>query len=284
MTAQSATSAPATSTDSSDATFSQALAAGNTHCGWLVGQKGGKCGQEAVLASHSVRPETVEELRTRGTYGPLFAGSSPSDDQQRSLANKLRQAMDVNGSPEYSMTWKRWTIGFREPICALRASARPIFGSGCTGWPTPMTASGGPESAERKRELGRLESGGGDLQAAAQMAGWATATVNDFRGGLNQTANRSNADSQHHDGQTLVDQANLAGWNTTRATDGEKGGPNQSGGSLPNDAAKMASGSTPTTSTAQTTNGGQLNPRMSCWLMGYPVEWLEVFLQPYLKE
>jgi hypothetical protein len=35
------------------------------------------------------------------------------------------------------------------------------------GWPTPRTPTGGPESAERKKELGRMESGGGDLQAAA---------------------------------------------------------------------------------------------------------------------
>ena len=33
-------------------------------------------------------------------------------------------------------------------------------------WPTPRTITGGAESAERKQELGRTESGGGDLQAA----------------------------------------------------------------------------------------------------------------------
>ena len=40
-------------------------------------------------------------------------------------------------------------------------------------WPTPRALTGGAESAERKQELGRTESGGGDLQAAAQQ----------FRGG-----------------------------------------------------------------------------------------------------
>ena len=34
-------------------------------------------------------------------------------------------------------------------------------------WPAPRAITGGAESAERKQELGRLESGGGDLQAAA---------------------------------------------------------------------------------------------------------------------
>lgn len=36
-----------------------------------------------------------------------------------------------------------------------------------SGWPTPRTVTGGAESAERKQELGRTTSGGGDLQAAA---------------------------------------------------------------------------------------------------------------------
>ena len=35
------------------------------------------------------------------------------------------------------------------------------------GWPTARTVTGGAESAERKQELGRTESGGGDLQAVA---------------------------------------------------------------------------------------------------------------------
>jgi hypothetical protein len=35
-------------------------------------------------------------------------------------------------------------------------------------WPTVRAITGGAESAERKQELGRTESGGGDLQAAAQ--------------------------------------------------------------------------------------------------------------------
>ena len=38
-------------------------------------------------------------------------------------------------------------------------------------WATPRTISGGGESGERKQELGREESGGGDLQAQAQGFG-----------------------------------------------------------------------------------------------------------------
>jgi len=46
------------------------------------------------------------------------------------------------------------------------------------GYPTPRTLTGGAESSRRKQELGRTESGGGDLQAEAEgfrlpdMTGW----------------------------------------------------------------------------------------------------------------
>ena len=46
-----------------------------------------------------------------------------------------------------------------------------------TAWPTPRTITGGAESGARKQELGRTDSGGGDLQAAAQN--WPTPTVQD---------------------------------------------------------------------------------------------------------
>jgi len=44
-------------------------------------------------------------------------------------------------------------------------------------WPTPRAITGGAESAERKQELGRTESGGGDLQAAAKQ--WPTPRAQD---------------------------------------------------------------------------------------------------------
>ncbi len=37
------------------------------------------------------------------TCGPLFSGSSPSADLQRSLESRLRATLDVNGSPEYAL-------------------------------------------------------------------------------------------------------------------------------------------------------------------------------------
>jgi hypothetical protein len=71
----------------------------------------------------------------------------------------------------------------------------------------------------------------------------------------------------------------LAGWSTPRATDGSKGGPNQTGGALPADASLCGTtGATPSASTAETGSGGayRLNAAFSAWLMGFPPFWDEV--------
>lgn len=41
--------------------------------------------------------------------------------------------MDVNGSPEYTLTWRHWAIGSLPPICALRGRGRRTSGSGSSG-------------------------------------------------------------------------------------------------------------------------------------------------------
>lgn len=59
-------------------------------------------------------------------------------------------------------------------------------------WPTPRTISGGGESAERKKELGRENSGGGDLQSASQA--WPTPGANDHKGTAKEGQRRGQLD------------------------------------------------------------------------------------------
>jgi len=49
--------------------------------------------------------------------------------------------MDVNGSPEYALTWKVWDMPAGLPICALRGRARPKSVNGFTGWRTPTATN-----------------------------------------------------------------------------------------------------------------------------------------------
>ena len=88
-----------------------------------------------------------------------------------------------------------------------------------SAWPTPRTITGGAESAERKQELGRLESGGGDLQAAA--LNWPTPTSLSFAD--------SHQPGNCYSHNKMMDLAATI-WSTPRASDGEKGSPNQAFG------------------------------------------------------
>src|SRR5690606_20895083 len=161
------------------------------------------------------------------------------------------------------------------PICALRASARRISGKDFGGWPTPQSfdATGGgkprplrykgnaPSERGNTRNPNTMGSYRGDLKDYAALAGWPTP----------QEDNANNA--RGHKGTCYSDlptTAQMVGWNTPRATDGTQGGPNQSGGALPLDAAKAISGPTQSGFLAKTEKpaGLVLNPHFSRWLMG----------------
>ena len=102
-------------------------------------------------------------------------------------------------------------------------------------WPTPRAITGGPESTERKQELGRTQSGGGDLQSAAKM--WATPSSRDWKDTPGMAPTGVNPDG------------------STRNREDQ----------LP----RQVSGQTTPSS-----EGGALNPTFVCWLMGYPSEWI----------
>ena len=66
-------------------------------------------------------------------------------------------------------------------------------------WPTPRAITGGGEVGDRKQELGRTESGGGDLQASAQN--WPTPCISDAMGSGSRNAENTKA----HAGVSLTD-------------------------------------------------------------------------------
>ena len=120
-------------------TFSLEFQVGVWLCNWLDGLARNLCGLEAAPASHSVSQVREKAPKTNDTCGPSLPNSSEPASLQSRLANKLRQRLDVNGSPEYSLTWKEWGISGQEPICALHARLNPTCESDFIGLPTPTS-------------------------------------------------------------------------------------------------------------------------------------------------
>lgn len=123
-------------------------------------------------ASPGQPPESREGSRMSATSGPwprsllnslLLPGSSWRTSQDSLFGTDLAE------SPG---DFEDWATEWRRSCSALGTLAQATGGSGCSFWPTARTITGGGESAERKQELGRKESGGGDLQAAVQS--WPT--------------------------------------------------------------------------------------------------------------
>jgi hypothetical protein len=142
--------------------------------------------------------------------------------------------MDVNGSPEYALTWKHWDMASGLPICALRARAPRTSDKDFGGWPTPMA---GTPAQKGYNEAGNTDSS----RKTVALMGWATPAARDWRSEKATAAFNTKRDA-HPRGKPLSYQAKLSG---------------------------LASISSP----APTGKRGVLSPEHSRWLMGFPPEW-----------
>lgn len=249
---------PPTSPTADRSTCSAASAGGPSLSSGQGGLPTGLFGQALAPVSRSVRRGSGGAPTTSGTCGPRCDGSSASAALQRSLESRLRVLLGGRGSPEYVLTWKHWAMPSGVPICALRASARRTSDSDFSGWPTPRTPTGGPESRESKAKRG---SGHVCLQTVAALAGWATPTTQD-------AANTAGPSQFHRNSHPLNVQAVLAGWDTPTVGDTDKATPRSQQG-LP----RQVHGRTAPSSGVGIERRGVLNPDLPRWLMGFPAEW-----------
>lgn len=292
---------PPTLTGSPNATSLPESAAGHSLSGSPDGPMNGPLGPPRALASHSVALAVSKPKRTNATFGQHLAGLSPSARLSVFLASRLRQNLDVNGSPEFRLTWKRWVLLSGLRICALRASARPTGGSDCFGWPTPT-----------EDDLDLSEPPARPAHTAGVLA-WPTPQAHDShpRGQGNTYENNGAGNAcLGRECRKVTARPSPQTWPTPRSEDSEQTGAHRGNPDTLNSATKLvvspwatptvqdsvnnaaqsqfernslplnceaylASGQTPCGTNAATgrSAGLVLNPRFSLWLMGFPEEW-----------
>lgn len=268
--------------DIPNAIFSQELADGVSRFEKQGGKMIDLSGQDRAHVSLSVQPENKKDCQMTGTYGRSGSNLLNSADLSRFLANKLKQQLDMDGLILFAMTWKTKDTPSGRSVCLLRASARRISGNVCGSWPTPSTRDhkGGYQGGRMRN--GKLSTD--VLDVTAQLTHWPTPQAIDGNGkgreGRLKKDGRRNPNAPGSYRMDLKDTVLLSGWATPRANDSEKRGEisNDKRSGIPAQALHTSTrinrfGRELTGFIVEMENGGQLNPELSRWIMGYPAEW-----------
>ena len=240
-----------------------------------------------IRASRSAPPESVLERTMLATYGQRSLESLKRRNAASS-SSRMSQVISHWDSPKFSEIWKEWVSDIRQACLRRRKSAQVIDANEClfsvsetSEWATPRTITGGAESQQRKQELGRKRSGGGDLQAQTQA--WPTPCSTDHcgsaklgqrRGQLSE-ATEVNFQISHQAQETSThgeeSSSNIPNWpqrsqnwQTPAACDGE-------GGTL--EIREGANGKYKLGD--QVGSRKRLNPIFTEWMMGWPLGWTD---------
>ena len=172
-------------------------------------------GPGAVPANPSHQRERDWERMMFAISGRNGGGSSveqASAALQSSLANRLRPRTDSLGSTLCKLTWKVRVTPSRRLICALRASALPTGGNGCTSWPSPTA---------NKHSGGTREDFAPVLCEVAQLASWATPQAHDQKGKYRDSEKAIARFLNPQRNNNLTEEVHLASWATPKVQSGD---------------------------------------------------------------
>lgn len=264
MNDQSGTCEATTCAATPSVTSSPGSGSGAMPCAAPDGPTTDRSGPGPAPVSPSARRGRASASPMIATSGPNSFGSLRSAGLTSSLVNRLQAR--TRGSILYRLTWKLSATPSGLLTYRLRASAASISDSGATGWPTPTTPSGGQSAPLGTTATGRRPDGSKatvTLAAVSSLAGWPTPCVVEPDTDPEKVWARKQRLTEttgvyRGNDCGLGSKAHLAGWNTPRATDGSNGGPGQTGGALPADAA-MAGWGTPA---CRDHKDGEFNPNV----------------------
>lgn len=346
---------------SRNATSSLAPGSGQLQLDLLAGPTTSRSGPVPARANRSRKQESVPEQMTQGIYGPTFFGSSVPAGPMQLWESRLLDRLAAVGSPEYALIWNLADMPSGPSISRLARSVRLTKEIATTGSPwrsPPAGQNRGGAYSDPEKAIARMASGHTvnledqivaswptvcardgmpphkpEYIAAKKAQGHGMANLNDYLA-LSPWVTPSARDwkdtpgmtTERPDGRSRIDQLPrqmAAQWSTQRASDGEKGAPNQSfsGGGQPlpgqlyqasmwptptslsfneshqpgnsrnmNKTLELAAG-TPLTTTgpmpdgsdATTEKRGVPNPVFACWLMGFPDELIRGVLRATLS-
>lgn len=283
-----------TSEDIPSATSSRESGDGAGHYGLLGSPMTEEYGLVPVPVRGSQPLASAPGSPTPATSGRNGTVSFASAALQSSLASRLKLRLGTAGGTLFSETWKEKVTPAGWRYWAHTASGLRTGGRGATSWPTPNALPpnrGGLQSNPEKAMERRAQGHQLNLDDAATLASWPTPQTFDASNDGTPRALRYKGNAPSEAGNTrdpeksgsyrgdLKDYAGLAvPWTTPQAHDtnprgaGNRENPKAGNACLAWDA-RLASGQPQNGSPAATTNSGQLNPRFSLWLMGYPIEW-----------
>ncbi len=276
------------------------------------GQMINQSGPAPAHASRLAALESEWEKMTKDTCGQISETLSATATLQSSLASRLAARMDVNGSPEYVLTWKSWPMLSGPPICALRGSRRRTSDNAFTGWRTPTAEDGSRgRNHNPSKQAGEFalstevhkiitpwpspssEGSAGEISEDLERRGekW----VNKKTGRVLQTnlatearmtmepwpsprATSGTGKCEHGDGgMDLQTAAAMTGWATPgMATTGTNpdGSLRKRVDMLPRQVTMAFGEAQSSAKTTKGSGGGYLlNAKFSLWLQGYPAEW-----------